>query len=123
MRRAVVRISSAVTSQPVTLPRRSAPSAKRSVKTPTRNLHRIADSIATSDALQQRRQNCCVAETQTVFLQESFLRTFHRERDRRAGRNRVEPPMVAEADRFEHGGLVVNAAERAESEEAFIFQA
>ena len=48
--------------------------------------------------------------------------TLHGEGDRRAGRDRVEAKLVAQAGGFEDRGLIADAAQRAEREQALVFE-
>ena len=50
------------------------------------------------------------------------LGAFHQEGDRRAGADRVEPRVVAGPAAPQHGGRVVDAAERPEREERLVLQ-
>ncbi len=99
-------------SWPIVCAARRLPSASR-LPSPSRE---PISSMARSSAL-------AVAEPQPRFVQPSPLDTLHREGDGAAGADRVEAELVAAPGRAQDGVGVADAAQRAEREQAFVFDA
>src|SRR5260221_222263 len=62
------------------------------------------------------------AETERRLVDQPLPGAFHGEREGGAGRDRVEAEVVAQPGRLEDRVLVADAAQRAEGEEALVFQ-
>ena len=62
------------------------------------------------------------AERQPGLVEQAALDAFHREGDRAAGADGVDAELVAALRRAQHRVAIADAAQRAEREQALVFQ-